>query len=91
LRTFAHHEHKHELHGITVVVVTDGDLWVGRCDDVVADGVILRDADRHREGETAQEREAWLARAREVGVFPHHRHVLVPAAAVVSIRRLTEA
>jgi len=90
VRTFAHHEHKHELHGITVVVETDGDLWVGRCDDIVAEGVLLKDADCHREGETQKPRAVWLARAREVGVFPNHRRVLVPAATVVAVRRLTE-
>ena len=36
MRTFREHEHKHDLHGITVVVETDGaELWIGRCDDVV--------------------------------------------------------
>ena len=75
MRTFAHHEHKHELHGITVLVETDGgELWIGRCDDVVAEGVVLRDADVHREGETETPREAWLERARRLGVWPNHSY-----------------
>jgi len=92
LRTFAHHESKHELHGITVVVeTTDGELWVGRCDDIVADGVVLRDADVHRDGEEKRPREAWLERARQVGVFPNHRRALIAAARVASVRRLVES
>ncbi len=91
MRTFAHHETKHALHGITVVVETDGpELWVGRCDDIVAEGVILKDADVHREGESERPRAEWLARASRVGVFPHHRQALVDAARVVNVRRLAE-
>jgi hypothetical protein len=91
VRTFAAHEHKHELHGITVVVETDGpELWVGRCDDIVDDGVILKDADVHREGESPRTRADWLARAVQWGVHPVHRQTVVPAARVVSVRRLAE-
>jgi hypothetical protein len=91
LRTFSHHEHKHELHGITVVVETDGpELWIGRCDDIVGDGVILKDADVHRDGEGERPRAEWLERAKRFGVFPHHRLHLVPAARVVAVRRLVE-
>ena len=79
------------MHGITVVVETDGaELWIGRCDDIVGDGVILKDADVHREGESERPRADWLARAKRFGVFPHHRLHLVPAASVVSVRRLVE-
>ncbi len=91
MRTFASHEHKHELHGITVVVETSGpDLWIGRCDDIVEAGVILKDADVHRQGETDRPREKWLEGARRFGVFPNHRQTLVPAAQVVTVRRLAE-
>ena len=46
------HHDKHELHGITVIVDTTGpEIYIGRCDDIVAQGVILRDADVHREGQ----------------------------------------
>jgi hypothetical protein len=91
VRTFAAHEHKHELHGITVVVETDGtELWIGRCDDVVAGDVILKDADVHRDGEGGRTRADWLARAARYGVHPRHRHAVVPAARVVRLRRLAE-
>jgi hypothetical protein len=89
VRTFHEHEHKHDLHGITVVVETDGDeTWIGRCDDIVDAGVILRDADVFRAGESEGELAAWLERAAQVGVWPHHRRVLVPALRVAAVRRL---
>jgi hypothetical protein len=91
-RTFPEHEHRHALHGLTVVVETDGpELWVGRCDDVVEEGVVLRDADVHREGAGETPRSDWLARARRLGVWPRHRRVVVPAARVIAVRRLVEA
>ena len=92
MRTFHEHESKHELHGITVVVETTdgGELWVGRCDDIVDAGVILRDADVHREGESPTPRTDWLAKASRLGVWPNHRRVVVPAARVAAVRRLAE-
>lgn len=91
MRTFPHHESKHALHGITVVVETDGEeLWIGRCDDIVAEGVILKDADVHRLGAPGTTRGEWLERAARYGVHPHHRLATVPAARVVAVRRLAE-
>ena len=87
MRTFPHHEAKHELHGLTVVVETDGDeLWIGRCDDIVGGEVLLKDADVHR----GEGRSAWLERAKLVGVHPRHRTAAVAAERVVSVRRLVE-
>jgi hypothetical protein len=89
LGTF-HHD-RHELHGITVVVETDGaELWVGRCDDIDSRGVILRDADVHREGESPASRAEWLGAARKVGVWPRHRRTVIPAERVAAVRRLAE-
>lgn len=92
MRTFHEHEAKHELHGITVVVETTdgGELWVGRCDDIVDAGVILRDADVHREGASSTPRGEWLEKARRFGVWPNHRRAVVPAGRVAAIRRLAE-
>jgi len=88
-RTF--HPDRGELHGITVVVETDGpELWVGRCDDVTPAGVVLHDADVHREGEDAKSRADYLARAAAVGVWKKFDHVVVPADRVRSIRKLSE-
>ena len=46
------HEDKHELHGITVVVDTVGDeIYIGRCDDMNEQGVLLLDVDVHKDGD----------------------------------------
>lgn len=78
------HSHKGELHGITVVVRTNGArIWVGRCDTIDAQGVHLLDADA-ADGPA----EAWLAQAAAYGVWPNHPRVLVPAADVAGVTRL---
>ena len=42
------HQNKSELHGITVVVDTDGpEIFVGRCDDMDDERVILLDVIYH--------------------------------------------
>ncbi len=88
------HHDKHELHGITVVVETTGpEVFVGRCDDIVAQGVILRDADVHREGDPAsagKSRAEFLEHARRFGAWPNLKRILVPAESVRGIRRLGE-
>ena len=88
------HHDKHALHGITVVVETTGpELYIGRCDDIVAQGVILRDADVHREGDSGQagkSRAEFLDHARRFGAWPNLSRVLVPAESVREIRRLGE-
>ncbi|MEZ5313177.1 MAG: hypothetical protein R2862_05725 [Thermoanaerobaculia bacterium] len=69
MRTFAAHDAKHSLHGITVVVETDGpELFVGRCDDIDERGVHLRDADattspmpRSRAHELSRRAQAWAS------------------------------
>jgi hypothetical protein len=92
MRTFAGHASKHELHGITVVVETDGaELFVGRCDDIDGEGVHLKDADRHVDGEGAVPREEFLARARRFGVWPNHRMLTVPGERVRRVVRLVES
>jgi hypothetical protein len=85
------HQGKSALHGITVVVETDGpEVYVGRCDDVVDGAVILLDADVHREGEGAASRVDYLARAAEYGVWAKHRRLVVPRDRVASVRPLGE-
>lgn len=89
MRTFAGHGTKHELHGITVVVETDGpELFVGRCDDIDSVGVHLRDADRHHAGDSPVPRAAFLDQARRVGVWPRHKSLTVPSASVTAVRKL---
>ena len=85
------HDDKGELHGITVVVDTNGaQIFVGRCDEVTDEGVILLDADVHEEAEGAASKEEYVKRAAMVGVFKKHDRILVAKADVASIRRLGE-
>ena len=85
------HQGKGELHGITVVVDTDGpEVFVGRCDEVTPEGVVLLDADLHRAEDGQPTKEEWVRRAARFGVWARHRHLVVPRARVASIRRLGE-
>ncbi len=85
------HQGKSELHGTTVVVDTTGpEVFVGRCDDVLEHGVLLLDADVHRDGEDGRSKEEYVRRAAQLGVWKKLDRVLVPQAQVASIRRLGE-
>ena len=84
------HPGRHELHGVTVVVDTHGtEVWVGRCDDLDERGVILLDADVHREGEGGS-RQEYLEKASRFGVWKTVERVLIPADRIASVRRLGE-
>ena len=86
-RTF--HQHASPLHGITVVVDTEGgETWVGRCDDEDGERVILLDADVHRGGGGERPRDEWLGRAVRFGVWPRHDRVVIPRRRVADLRRL---
>lgn len=85
------HHDKHELHGITVVVDTEGDeIFVGRCDDMDDERVILLDADVHRQGDDGKSKDDWVGKAAMYGVFPRHRRLVVARTQVTSVRRLGE-
>ncbi len=85
------HHDTHELHGMTVVVETrDGPIYVGRCDTVREDGVVLVAADRFEPTSGGPTREEYLATAARYGVHERLAHVLVPAATVTSVRRLAD-
>ena len=86
---FAPHADRHEFHGITLVVDTDGpEIFIGRCDDITETDVILLDVDEHREEEGAQSKEDFVTRAAQVGAWSRHQMVTVPRARVVSLRKL---
>jgi hypothetical protein len=85
------HHDKHQLHGITVVVDTDGpEVWVGRCDDMDDERLILLDADAHRDGDDGRSKDDWVARAAQYGVWARHRRVVLPRERVTSVRPLGE-
>ena len=90
------HNDKGELHGITVVVDTDGpEVFVGRCHEVTPQGVVLLDVDVHsaEAGASDDQRASkaeWVRRAARFGVGGRHRHLVVPRERVASIRRLAD-
>ncbi len=85
------HQGKSELHGITVVVDTDGtSIFVGRCDDENEQEVILLDAADHEAGTEGQSKEDYVVKAAKFGFWKKHDRVTIPRENVVSIRRLGE-
>lgn len=88
------HHDKGELHGITVVVdMKDDRVFVGRCDTVLPEGVVLLDGDMHDASEvkydgTKVSKEAYLANAAKFGVWKKFDRVVVPSDEVASIERL---
>jgi hypothetical protein len=85
------HQDKGELHGITVVVDTDGpEVYVGRCHEVTPAGVVLLDADVHRAEAGQPSKDEWVRRAAVYGVWARHRQLVVPHERVTSVRRLGE-
>lgn len=85
------HQNKGELHGITVVVDTTGaEVFVGRCDTVTPEGVILLDADVHRDGDGGRSKDEYVRRAAQLGVWKKFDRLVVPADKVTSVRRLGE-
>lgn len=85
------HQNKGELHGITVVVETHGpEVFVGRCDTVTPEGVILLDADRHKDGDDGRSKDEYLRQAARFGVWKKFDRLMVPTAQVASVRRLGE-
>ena len=85
------HDDKGELHGITVVVRTNGArVWVGRCDTKTQEGILLLDADHHDDGVDGKSIDEYLAFAAKYGVFKKHDRVMVPSADVAAVQRLGE-
>jgi hypothetical protein len=84
------HPGHHELHGVTVVLeARDARTYVGRFDNQDERGVHLLDVGVHHAG-GKQSKEEYLERTLKFGVRAEHKHLLVPAGEVASIRRLAE-
>lgn len=80
-----------ELHGITVVVETLGEvLYVGRYHEMTPKGLLLHDAAEHRPGGNALSREDFMARTLKFGVRADHRNLVLPAGEVRRITKLME-
>ena len=83
------HHDKGELHGITVVVDTQGkEIYVGRCDVQDDDRIVLLDVDVHTDGDDGRSKEDYVRRAAQFGTWKKHDHVVLPMDQVTSVRRL---
>lgn len=92
-QSFAAPEHRRlgELHGITVVVDTDGPVYVGRFFEERDGSLLLLDADLHEEGAGGGISKAeYLSRAARYGVWKRFPSVSVPRSGVTSVRRLAD-
>ena len=89
-RTF-NHSHKGELHGITVVVeARESQLFVGRCDTLTAEAIVLLDADVHKEGQEGHSNKEFLEQVSKFGHWSRHARIVVPREDILSVRRLGE-
>lgn len=83
------HRNKGALHGITVIVDTDGaEIFVGRCDDEDERGIVLYDVDVHRDGDDGRSKQQYVERASRFGVFKKHDRLFIPRERMASVRRL---
>ena len=83
------HQDKGELHGITVVVDTVGDeIYIGRCDEMTDERIILHDVDVYREGDGGRSKQEYLDGAAQFGIWKKFAQLAIPAAAIASVRRL---
>ena len=85
------HDDLGPLHGITVVVDTNGPrVVVGRCHEARDDSVILVGAAVHEEGEGGLTKAEYVAKIARLGFFEKHPRLAVPRADVTSIQPLGE-
>jgi hypothetical protein len=84
------HPGHHELHGITVVLETTTELWVGRFDSVTPKGVLLHDAGCYEDGVTEGTREEYLRKTLKFGVRATVKNKLIPEGEVRAMRQLAE-
>ena len=76
---------------ITIVVDTKGpQVFVGRCDDIDDDEVVLLDVDVHADGEGGRSKQDYLKQAAQFGVWKKHARVVIPRAEVASVSRLAD-
>ena len=83
------HDNLGELHGITVVVDTDGPrIAIGRCHEMTASEIVLMDADLLDEAPGTATKRDFVNRAAMVGVWARHRRLTIPMTGVVSVTPL---
>lgn len=85
------HHDRSALHGITVAVDTRGAaIYVGRCDDMDEERIVLLDVDVHEEGQGGRSKHDYLRRAAEYGTWKKHDRLTLPMSEVAWVRPLGE-
>lgn len=81
-----------ELHGITVVLETNGSrTYVGRYDSEDTAGVHLMDVGVHDAAAGQGSKEEYVRKSAKFGIRTDHKHLVVPASQVARITRLGDA
>jgi iron-sulfur cluster assembly protein len=89
------HDDKGALHGITVYAQTADTVYVGRCDTLDEQRLVLHDADVHFEGpdgigEDGRTNAQYLQNAARLGIWKKHDLLVVPAAGLGPVRPLSD-
>ena len=80
-----------ELHGITVVVETNGPVtYVGRYDSEDARGLHMLDVGVHDASADSGSKDEYVRRSAKFGIRTDHKHLVVPTDQVSRITRLGE-
>jgi hypothetical protein len=80
-----------ELHGITVVVETNGSrTYVGRYDSQDEQGVHMLDVGIHDETAAELSKDEYIRRSAKFGIRSELKHLIVPSAEVARVTRLGE-
>jgi len=82
------HDDKGALHGITVYAQAGETVYVGRCDTLDDERLVLHDADAHVEGQDGRSIEQYLQRAARFGIWKKHDTLAVPVAGLGPVRPL---
>ncbi len=84
------HDDKGVLHGITVYARAGDTVYVGRCDTLDDERLVLHDADVHVDGQDGRTVEQYLQRAARFGIWKKHDTLVVPVAGLGAVRPLGE-
>lgn len=84
------HDDKGTLHGITVYAQAGDTVYVGRCDTLDDERLVLHDADVHIEGRDGRTADQYLQRSARFGIWKKHDTLVVPVAGLGPVRPLGE-
>ncbi len=83
------HDGKGDLHGITVVVETDGAvIYIGRCWEIDDQRIVLVDVDEHEDGQGGRSKQEFIRQAAKMGVWKKRDRLVLPRSLVASVTPL---